>query len=288
MLTVCGACVVTHRFTRSSHSDMNKQKILIVDHDPRVLSTLVRFLTDEPYDACTARNGTEGLEILRREKIDLAVAEMYMTGLDGITLLRWLKAEKIQTNVLITGSVVPMEITKKILETGAVSVLDKPIAKDKFLAEVKTCISLKEAKYSGSRVYEASHSLPNPFQYPLNTARMQASQEALEAFFLERYRNPDLKFEDLPRHFGFSSSHGYALIKKLFDKTFREKLREVRIAHAERLIRESSLYINEIANLCGFRASNRFCEDFKRIHGISPTQYRKKMLREETQAFSGV
>ena len=86
MLTVCGACVVTHRFTRSSHSDMTKQKILIVDHDPRVLSTLVGFLTDEPYDACTARNGTEGLEILRREKIDRAIAEMYMTGLDGITL----------------------------------------------------------------------------------------------------------------------------------------------------------------------------------------------------------
>ena len=265
---------------------MNKQKILIVDHDPRVLSTLVGFLTDEPYDACTARNGTEGLEILRREKIDLAVAEMYMAGLDGITLLRGLKAEKIQTNVLIMGSVVLMEVTKKILETGAVSVLDKPIAKDKFLAEVKSCISRNEAAYSGSRVYEASHAPSSPFQYPVNAARMQASQEALDSFFEERYRNPALKFEDLTRHFGFSSSHSHALMKKLFDKTFREKLREVRIAHAERLIRESSLYINEIASLCGFRASNRFCEDFKRIHGTSPTQYRKKMLREEIQAFS--
>ncbi len=259
---------------------MNKQKILIVDHDPRVLSTLVGFLTDEPHDVCTARNGTEGLEILRREKIDLAVVEMYMAGLDGITLLKRLKAEKIQTNVLIMGSVVLMEVTKKILETGAVSVLDKPIERAKFLAEVKTCISRHEVAYSGTRVYEASPSLSSPFQHPLNATRMQTSQEALDAFFDERYRNPALKFEDLTRQFGFSLSHGHALTKKLFGKTFREKLREVRIAHAEHLIRESSLYINEIATLCGFRASNRFCEDFKRIHGISPTQYRKKMLRE--------
>ena len=82
---------------------MNKQKILIIDPDPRVLSTLVGFLSDEPYDISTTRNGIEGLEILRRETIDLSIAEMYMAGLDGVTLLRCLKEEKIQTNVLIIG-----------------------------------------------------------------------------------------------------------------------------------------------------------------------------------------
>ena len=40
---------------------MEKQKILIVDREPRVIA---EFLTDELYDVFTARNGIEGLEIL--------------------------------------------------------------------------------------------------------------------------------------------------------------------------------------------------------------------------------
>ncbi len=101
---------------------MNKQKILIIDHDPGILSILVGFLSDEPYDISTTRDGIEGLEILRREKIDLAIAEMYMAGLNGVTLLKCLKEEKIQTNVLIMESFVPLEVAEKILKAGTAGV----------------------------------------------------------------------------------------------------------------------------------------------------------------------
>ncbi len=260
---------------------MNKQKILIIDHDPSILSTLVGFLSDEPYDVRTAENGKEGLKILRRKKIDLAIADMYMAGLDGVALLKCLKEEKIQTNILIIESVLLMEITKEILTAGAVSVLDKPIVKDNFLAEVKNCIPLNEVEYKVSRVREASRSLPKSFQRPLNVGREKVSQEALESFLEERYRNPDLKFEDLARHFLIAPPHGHVLFKKHFNKTFREKLREIRIAQAEHLITGSSLYMNEIAHLCGFHSPSRFSQAFKRIHGISPTQYRTKVRQEE-------
>ena len=260
---------------------MNKQKILIIDHDPSILSTLVGFLSDEPYDVRTAENGKEGLKILRRKKIDLAIADMYMAGLDGVALLKCLKEEKIQTNILIIGSVLLMEITKEILTAGAVSVLDKPIVKDKFLAEIKNCIPLNEVGYKVSQVREAPRSLPRSVQRPLNAARVRASQEALESFLEERYRNPDLKFEDLARHFLIAPPHGHVLFKKHFNKTFREKLREIRIAQAEHLITGSSLYMNEIAHLCGFHSPSRFSQAFKRIHGISPTQYRTKVRQEE-------
>ena len=259
---------------------MNKEKILIIDSDPNILSTLVGFLSDESYDVCTARNGIEGLKILRQEKIDLAVVEKDIAGLDGVALLERVAAEKIQTNVLIMGSVVPLEVTEKILKAGTAGVLDKPTNKDKFLAKIKNCIPLNEAEYTGARVYEAPRSLSRPY-----FARVHASQESLESFLEERYRNPDLNFEDLTRYFGISLSRGHALFKKYFDKTYCEKLREVRISQAEHFLTGSSLFMYEIARLCGFSASNRFSEDFKRIHGISPTQYRKKFMRGKSRRF---
>ena len=269
-----------------SRPNLNKQKILIIDHDPRVLSTLVEFLSDEPYDVCTAENAKEGLEILRREKIDLAVAEKDMAGLDGIALLKRVAAEKIQTNILIIGNVFLMEVTKEILTAGAVSVLDKPIVKDKFLAEVRTCILLNEVEYKVSPIREASRSLPKSFQRPMNAGREKVSQEELESFLEAHYRDPDLKFEDLARHFKISLSRGHALFKKYFDKTFREKMREVRISQAEHFLTGSSLYMNEIARQCGFRGSNRFSEAFKSIHGMPPTDYRTKVIRGAIQTFS--
>ena len=256
---------------------MNKQKILIIDSDPSILLTLVGFLNDEPYDVRTTSNGIEGLEILRRKKIDLTIAEMYMEGLDGVALLRCLKKEKIQTDVLIMESVLPLEVIEKILKVGAAGVLDKPIEKDKFLAKIKNCISPNEVGYKVSRVREAPHSQPRSFQQQLNTGREKISQKALESFLEERYRNPDLKFEDLARHFRITSPHGHVLFKKFFNKTFREKLREIRISQAEHFLTGSSLFMYEIAPLCGFHSPSRFCHTFKRIHGISPTQYRKKI-----------
>ena len=264
-----------------SPPDLNMQKILIIDHDTRVLSTLVGFLNDEPYEVLTAENGKEGLTILRREKIAVAVAEMYMAGLDGVALLERIAADNIQTNVLIMGSVLFMEETKEILTAGALGVLDKPIVKNKFLAEIKNCILLNEVGYSGSRVREASCSQPKSFQRPLNAGREKVSPEALESFLEERYRDPDLKFEDLTLYFDISLSRGHALFRKYFDKTYCEKLREVRISQAEHFLTGSSLFIYEIAPLCGFRSPSLFCVTFKRIHGVSPTEYRTKIMRGE-------
>ena len=230
---------------------MEKQKILIIDYDPRVLSILAGFLSDEPYGVFTARSGIEGLEILRREHIHLVVADRGADGHNGITLLKGMKAENIQTPILIMGEVAPMELTEKIIRAGAVSVVNKPIEKNRFLAEVKTHI-------------------PSDSSWKI----------AFEAFLEAHYSNPDLKFNDLRDHFKLSRTHLSALFKKHCGKPFREKLREIRIAHAKHLIREQSLLTYEVASVCGFHSSKYFCEVFMKVNDMSLTAYRAKVRCE--------
>ena len=105
----------------------------------------------------------------------------------------------------------------------------------------------------------------------------------LESFLDENYNNPDLKFEDLMRHFRFSRSYGCQLFKRHLGKTFLEKLREIRIMQAQNLIKETSMLIYEIASQCGFRSSKHLCETFNRIHGISPIYYRRKVNKLPTK-----
>ncbi len=227
---------------------MGKQQILIVDDEPLVISELVGFLRDESYEIFTAKNGIEGLDILRKEEIGLAVVEMGIEGMDGMTLLKRVKTEKIQTNMLVMTGLGKMELGEEAIKAGAVSVFDKPIEKDVFLVKVKKYMPLQDIWKSW-----------------------------LESFLEANYSNADLRFKDVRRYFRFSKSHGYALFKKHLGKTFREALREVRIEKAKSLITETPLSISEIAESCGFRSPQRLNEAFRRLYGISPRVYRKKV-----------
>ena len=226
---------------------MDKQQILIVDDELCVISELVGFLRDEPYKVFTARNGKEGLEILRQEEIGLAVVEMKIKGMDGMTLLKRVKEEKIQTTILIMTSLGNMELGAEMTKAGAVSVFDKPIEKDVFLAKVK--------KY-----------MP-----PQDIWKIW-----LESFLEANYSNPKLRFEDVMRHFRFSESYGHKLFKKHLGMPFRMCLRNVRLAKAEEALKNPSYTLSEIAYLCGFASLSTFSKVFKETYGVSPSTYRKK------------
>lgn len=223
---------------------MTRPKILIVGHAIYTMSAFIRFLIDSPYEVFTAPDGIEGLEILRRQKIDFAIAEMYIEDVDGIHFVKHVSAEKIQTDILLRARSESLDLS--IPGTEAVSVF--PIMRDKFLVNVP----------------------------------MQAVQDVwktrLESFLNEKYSDPELKFDDLMDHFLFCRSYGCKLFKKHLGKTFSEILREIRIAKAEQYLMEKPpLLIYEFADKCGFREQKRLYEAFKKIHGISPTEYRKKM-----------
>ena len=103
----------------------------------------------------------------------------------------------------------------------------------------------------------------------------------LESFLEENYSNPYLEFKDVMAHFRFSKSYGCALFKMYLGKTFREKLREIRLEKADPLIEETPLPISEIARRCGFRSPQRLNEAFRKIYGTSPLAQRKNGHRRK-------
>ena len=227
---------------------MDKQQILIVDDEPLVISQLVGFLKDEPYEIFTARNGIEGFGILRKEEVGLAVVEMKIKGMDGMTLLERVKAEKIQTVMLIMTDSGNMELGAEVIKAGAVNVFDKPIEKDVFLAKVKKYMPPQDIWKSW-----------------------------LESFLEENYSNPELRFEDVMRHFRFSESYGYKLFRKHLGMSFRMCLRNVRMAKAEEALKNTSYTLSEIAYLCGFTSLSTFSKVFKETYGVSPEHISKKV-----------
>ena len=137
--------------------------------------------------------------------------------------------------------------SKSALTAGAVSVFDKPIERDQFLARVKR--------------YMLSHDM---------------WKNQLQSFLEDNYTNPELKFEDIMHYFKFSKTYGYELFKKHLGESFRMCLRKVRLTKAEEALKNTSDSISEIAYQCGFAYLSTFSRVFKATYGDNPTTYRRK------------
>lgn len=225
---------------------MNKLRILIVGRESAETSTLAGFLKDEPYEIVTAENGLKGLEIVRNRKIDLAVVEACVQDMAGTTLLKGVQAEEIGTVMLLVTRFGKLDSSRKSNRAYAVSVFDKPIERDSFLASIRKCLPTQDTW-----------------------------ERRVDSFLEHNYSNPELKFEDVERHFNFSRTYGYAMFRTHLGESFTARLRNVRLAKAEIALKDTSASISEIAYLCGFASLSTFSKVFKAKVGRNPTAYRR-------------
>ena len=65
---------------------MNKKKILIVDDEQDITHIVSIYLENNDFETVKAESGKVALEILNNEKIDLAILDVMMPEMDGITL----------------------------------------------------------------------------------------------------------------------------------------------------------------------------------------------------------
>ena len=67
---------------------MKNKKVLIIDDDTVIRKLYVPFFSKKGYDVVAAEGGTQGLEILKREKIDLIILDLAMPGMTGEDVLQ--------------------------------------------------------------------------------------------------------------------------------------------------------------------------------------------------------
>ena len=81
-----------------------KDRILIVDDEPGVLSALRRTLMDEPYEVLTAASGEQGLALLRKHRVKVVISDEMMPGMSGAEFLAQVRERyKTPVRILLTG-----------------------------------------------------------------------------------------------------------------------------------------------------------------------------------------
>jgi two-component system OmpR family response regulator len=110
-------------------------KILIVEDDRNLLDTLKYNLRKEGYNAVTAADGAEALDVARREKPDLIILDIMLPKLSGFEVCRILRKEMTVPILMLTAKA--EEVDKIVgLEIGADDYMTKPFSMRELLARI--------------------------------------------------------------------------------------------------------------------------------------------------------
>ncbi len=82
---------------------MQAKTILVVDDEDGVRESLREVLSDEGYRVLDTADGTRALELIRQEKPSLVLLDIWMPHIDGIGLLKEIKSQEPQTNVVMVS-----------------------------------------------------------------------------------------------------------------------------------------------------------------------------------------
>ncbi len=118
-------------------------KILIVEDDRNLLDILKYNLRKEDYDAVTAVDGVEALDVARREKPDLIILDIMLPKLSGFEVCRILRKEMTVPILMLTAKT--EEVDKVVgLEIGADDYMTKPFSMRELLARLRAMLRRTE------------------------------------------------------------------------------------------------------------------------------------------------
>lgn len=102
-------------------------KILLIDDEADILRVLSRSLRADGYDVVTASNGKEALETFRAESPEIVLTDIKMPEMDGLEVLRRVKAIDAEAQVIIITGHGDIDSAVEALQYGASDFINKPV-----------------------------------------------------------------------------------------------------------------------------------------------------------------
>ncbi len=253
-------------------SDLNKKNILVIDDNPEMRWFLKDILSEE-YSITVAEDGQKGLDMLKKKAPDLIITDIMMPNMDGITLTRQIKENKHTMHIplVILSAKNANEETIEGIESGADIYIPKPFNADYLKAVVRHLIINKK------RLEEYYNSSASAFEYSqgqLLEVENKAFIETVIHTIDENIDNPEFSPEELASAMQVSIRNLYRKFKELGQIPPNDFIKEQRLNHASKLIRTTTLTIQEVMYRSGFNNRSHFYKAFTKKFNQTPKEYR--------------
>jgi two-component system nitrogen regulation response regulator NtrX len=122
---------------------MTKEKILIVDDEASIRSSLKGILEDEGFLVKTAQTGEESLELLKSQNVDLVLLDIWLPQMNGLDVLKTIKSQDESPQVVMISGHGTIETAVKATKLGAHDFLEKPLSLEKVILTIQNALRQK-------------------------------------------------------------------------------------------------------------------------------------------------
>lgn len=247
--------------------------VLVVDDDADIRAYLGELL-GQHYQLLLAADGEEGQRIAATELPDAIVSDINMPGIDGIEMVRRLRAEP-ETSVIpviFLTAYGQQEIEARAFSAGGDQFLAKPFRPEQLLLRIERMFAYRKdllARYPGGGDVAAAPAAADPLP------RKPSLLERFHGVLAQRLGDPDLDIDELCRELGVSRATLYRRLENSNGLTPSDYLRNLRLDRAATLLRESDEQVSTVAYAVGFRRLSAFTRSFTAHFGCAPSLYRR-------------
>ncbi|MEG0032989.1 MAG: sigma-54 dependent transcriptional regulator [Mucinivorans sp.] len=121
-------------------------KILVVDDQRSIRSTVSELLLLEGHTIAVAENGVQALEMIGLDKPDLVITDIKMDVMNGLELLEKIKSQTPEILVIIMSGHGTIDSAVEAIKNGALDFIEKPIEMNRLLVSVRNALSHNKLK----------------------------------------------------------------------------------------------------------------------------------------------
>ena len=251
--------------------DLEGLSILLAEDNDDVAMLICNMLRDEGYSVSRAIDGQEALEMLREELPDMLITDIAMPRMDGLELMRNVRADETMCCLPIVVVSARVEDHERLegISAGAEVYLAKPFINEELLLIVNKLLEQRRRlikMFTNSKSDdETSKQLPE-----VDVEFFKDINKLIDANLV----SGDVSTSFLADRMCTSVSTLNRRLKNMSGLTATTYIRNRRILMAKRLLETTDQTVSEIEVQCGFNTSGHFSRVFKAETGISPLDYR--------------
>lgn len=251
-------------------------KVVIIDDEPIIVEGISRMIAWEQFRCrivATANDGVEGTQIIHKHSPDIVITDIAMPDLDGLTMIAGVKSEFPDMEISILTGYRKFEYAQKAIKLGVTRFLLKPSN----LEEIEEAIKAMICKLEENGILPEGNSKEQPEEEKLdNEASNFIVNNAIK--FIEQNYAHKITLSEVAEKTYVSQWHLSKLLNRHLGQNFSEILNHIRIKEAQKLLKDPSLRIGDIAEKVGFIDMAHFSRVFKKNIGISANEYRNKII----------
>ena len=130
------------------------EKILVVDDEESIRTSLAGILEDEDFSISIADDGVAALALVEKSMPDLVLLDIWMPRMDGLETLQRLKEINPSLVVIMMSGHGTIETAVKSTKMGAFDFIEKPLSLEKLLVTVRNALSMKQLRAENNTLRE--------------------------------------------------------------------------------------------------------------------------------------